>query len=426
MATVNFYQSINMSNPRIFYGYVTNATSSSITINDYMGQSGTYNGSFSYSGNNLAGGTVTGYQSVDNYSLSATVTGVSVNALTLKSYLDTGNALGLYQYALSGADQITGSSGSDTLLGFNGNDTINGGNGADNLYGGLGNDTYVVDNTSDVVTENVGAGTDTVNSTITYTLTANVEKLTLTGAVALKGTGNGLNNTLIGNAAANTLNGLAGADKMTGGLGNDTYYVDNIGDVVTETSALLTEIDTVYSAVSYALGANLENLILTGTAANGTGNALANSLTGDAAANRLDGGAGADNLSGSAGNDALIGDTGNDWLTGGLGSDIFVFNTALNATTNKDTITDFNHTNDTIHLYKTVMSALGSAGTLSANNFKLSTQALDSSDRITYNVNSGALSYDADGSGTTASIQIALIGVTTHPSNIDYTDFVIV
>ena len=235
MATVNFYQSINMSNPRIFYGYVTNATSSSITINDYMGQSGTYNGSFSYSGNNLAGGTVTGYQSVDNYSLSATVIGVSVNALTLKSYLDTGNALGLYQYALSGADQITGSYGSDTLLGFNGNDTINGGNGADNLYGGLGNDTYVVDNAGDVVTETSTLATeiDTVNSSITYTLTTNVEKLTLTGTAALNGTGNALNNTLTGNAAANTLNGGAGNDTILGLAGNDLLTGGNGTDKLT-------------------------------------------------------------------------------------------------------------------------------------------------------------------------------------------------
>ena len=241
---------------------------------------------------------------------------------------------------------------------------------------------------------------------------------------------------LVGGSGNDSLTGGAGADYLNGdGWENFTNIgsVGNVGNLPDTVTARArgatmgwTEIDTVYSAVTYTLGANVENLILTGTAANGTGNGLANILTGDAAANRLDGGAGADTLSGGAGNDILIGGTGNDWLTGGLGSDIFVFNTALNATTNKDTITDFNHTDDTIQLYKTVMSALGSPGTLSANNFKLSTQALDSSDRIIYNVNSGALSYDADGSGTAASIQIALIGVTTHPSNIDYTDFVIV
>ena len=298
------------------------------------------------------------------------------------------------------------------------------------MIGGYGSDIYYVANVGDVVIEtNVLAstgGTDLVYSYLAaYTLGANIENLVLIGTAA-NGTGNGLANNLTGDAAANRLDGGVGNDTLVGGTGNDTYIVDSLSDVVTERTTTSTEIDAVQAAVSWTLGANLENLILTGTAANGTGNALANSLTGDAAANRLDGGAGADNLSGGVGNDILIGGTGNDTLTGGLGSDIVVFKTALNATTNKDTITDFNHTDDTIQLYKMVMSALGSAGTLSANNFKLSTQALDSSDRIIYNVNSGALSYDADGSGATASIQIALIGVTTHPTNIDYTDFSIV
>jgi Ca2+-binding RTX toxin-like protein len=72
--------------------------------------------------------------------------------------------------------------------------------------------------------------------------------------------------------ANNTIDGLLGADTMTGDTGKDTYYVDNLGDVVVETSSLATEIDTVNSSVSYTLGANLENLSLTGTAViNGTG-----------------------------------------------------------------------------------------------------------------------------------------------------------
>ena len=98
--------------------------------------------------------------------------------------------------------------------------------GADTLRGGGGNDTYVVDNAGDVVTENAGEGTDLVQSSLTYTLGANVENLTLTGAAAINATGNTLDNILTGNTANNVLTGGAGNDTMRGGAGNDTYVVD--------------------------------------------------------------------------------------------------------------------------------------------------------------------------------------------------------
>ena len=209
---------------------------------------------------------------------------------------------GLHGAALG--DALVGGAGNDYIDGKSGNDLLDGGIGVDTLIGGTGNDTYTVDNTSDVVTENANEGVDTVKSSVSYTLKDNFENLILTGTASINGTGNSLNNQITGNAANNILNGGIGADKLIGGNGNDTYSVDNLGDVVTETSTVATQIDTVQSTINYTLGANVENLTLIGTAAiNGTGNALSNTLTGNSGNNILNGGIGADTLNGGAGID---------------------------------------------------------------------------------------------------------------------------
>ncbi|MDH6168921.1 Ca2+-binding RTX toxin-like protein [Variovorax boronicumulans] len=230
----------------------------------------------------------------------------------------TGNALD---------NVLTGNSGNNTLNGGAGNDTLIGGQGADTMIGGAGNDTYEVDSALDVVTELAAGGIDTVNTSVAVNLgtlgSGQVENASLTGIADLNLTGNALVNTLTGNNAANVLDGGAGADILTGGAGNDTYVVDVAGDVVTEQANEGT--DLVQSLISYTLGANVENLTLTGTAAiNGTGNELNNVLTGNAANNTLIGGAGNDTLNGAAGVDTM---------TGGAGSDFYYVDNAADVVT---------------------------------------------------------------------------------------------
>jgi Ca2+-binding RTX toxin-like protein len=121
----------------------------------------------------------------------------------------------------------------DTFITGAGNDTLNGGAGNDILTGGIGNDTYIVDTSNDLITELKSQGIDTVKTAISWTLGANLEKLTLTGTAAINGTGNTLNNTLTGNTKANILNGGGGADKLLGGAGNDTLNGGAGNDVLT-------------------------------------------------------------------------------------------------------------------------------------------------------------------------------------------------
>ena len=256
--------------------------------------------------------------------------------------------------------------------------------------------------------------------------------------------GEGGNDILVGNRGGDLLDGGTGADRMEGREGNDRYVVDNFGtsrarDTVVE--APDAGVDTVRSSVNYTLPANVENLVVIGSAAfgsgDGTGNELANAMTGDSRGNLLKGLAGKGTLKGGGGADTLQGGSGADKIYGGGGNDVlrgddaggsksadrFYFDTALSATNNRDKIEDFDPARDFIHLSKDVFAKAGAIGTLKADAFHTGAAADDAEDRIVYNEATGVLSYDADGTGPTAAVVFATVTPGLNLSNADFIVF---
>jgi Ca2+-binding RTX toxin-like protein len=190
------------------------------------------------------------------------------------------------------------------------------------------------------------------------------------GAIIENVLGGGGNDVILGNDAANYLVGHAGDDDLTGGIGND---------------------------------------ILAGNSGNDT-------LRGGPDSDTLHGGRGLDTIYGGKGDDLIIGGENNDFLVGGLGQDIF----RLGTLSSTDTIVDFSAIDDTIQLVNTVFTQLSALGDLNIDNFIRSSSAADQNDYVVYNDVSGALFYDADGSGANASVQIALLGINLDITNADF------
>jgi Ca2+-binding RTX toxin-like protein len=200
--------------------------------------------------------------------------------------------------------------GNDVVHAGPGNDRIDGGPGGDLMSGGDGDDTYVVDNADDLVLELVGFGTDTIESSIFFTLPDNVENLTLTGSDSLDGVGNSLDNVLTGNLGNNTLSGNAGDDILEGGAGADVLdggSGNNTGSYAHSPAAVSVDLTTGIGLFGDAQGDTLINII------NLIGSPGGDSLLGTGITNGIDGG---------LGNDLLRGRGGDDTLDGGLGLDV--------------------------------------------------------------------------------------------------------
>jgi Ca2+-binding RTX toxin-like protein len=301
--------------------------------------------------------------------------GVTVN-------LVTGTATGQGNDILRNVENVVGSSLADTITGNAGNNLIDGGGGVD---------TVRFDGVAAAVTVNLLTGTATGQGTDTL---RNIENVV----------GSSLADNITGNNGNNVLDGKGGADILAGLGGNDTYVVDNAADVVKEAAGA--DNDTVLASVSYKLGAGQSIETLETTSANAavislTGNELRQAIIGNGGANFINGGG------------------GNDTLTGGGGADTFGFNTALSATGNVDRITDFDPGSDKISLAKSIFSALGNTGVLSAAAFFQGPAAHDADDRIIYNSSTGALSYDSNGNAAGGSTVFATLApnLTLHAAS---------
>ena len=259
---------------------------------------------------------------------------------------------------LAKIENLIGGSGDDTLTGTVGANTLDGGAGDDRLFGGDGNDTASYAGSVGGVIASLfsgsasgGAGTDTLFSFENLVGGAGDDILdgdgganTLIGGLGNDTLGGGDDNDvlnggggadfLLGGGGNDRLDGGAGVDTMSGGLGDDTYLVNATSEFVNLSENLDEGTDTVRSSANAFLPANVENLVLTGTAnINGVGNFDGNSITGNSGNNVLNGLFGDDILFGGVGDDTLNGSIGIDVMNGGLGNDTFLVDNANELTT---------------------------------------------------------------------------------------------
>jgi Ca2+-binding RTX toxin-like protein len=328
--------------------------------------------------------TVTAAWTASGNTVNQGVVNITSHGLAVNLAAITSTAMGNLGYHVSNtgtATTLTGSALSDWLTGAAGNDTLVGGGGVDVLNGAEGSDLYIValagDHAAAEFSDSGVSGTDEVRFTSTVA-----------------------NSTL-------------------------TLYADDVGieKVVIGTGTSASAVATGTSALNVNGSAMTEDISL-------VGNAGANVLSSGSGDDSLQGGSGHDTLNGGAGFDQLRGGNGNDILTGGADIDWFIFDTAANASTNKDTLKDFSSGEDLLMFSRAIYGGLSTSalGALDIEAFWSGanvTTAHDVSDRFIYNTTSGALYYDADGAGGNSALQVAVMGLTTHPT-LACTDFFVV
>ncbi len=325
-----------------------------------------------------------------NYRDNPTALDITLQLSTLTSYqtVNHGSGIDLFRSveALAGsefADRLTGNDVGNILRGGGGNDTISGGSGTETSI-----DYADYRNASDSIS-------------VTWSKTANsASSAGAEGVDSLSyiegGRGSAFNDTFVSGGKYGFV--------FEGRGGSDTVSLAQVGAGVTINLALTTA-----QAQTVPTGANLAAQYTVKEIENLVGSAYGDQLSGSSATNTLNGG------------------LGNDVLTGGGSADYFVFNTAPNSSTNRDTITDFTSGSDKIQLENAIFTGLGSSAFIAGDaRFWVGTAAQDASDRIIYNATTGALLYDADGSGiSSAAVQIALLGTSTHPT-LAATDLVLI
>ena len=387
--------------------------------------------------------------------------------------IDNGGGVGGVINGTSGDDSLVGGAGNDTLNGFAGEDTIDGFRGADSMVGGEDPDTYFIDNPDDVVVEFQNGGIDTVNASVSYTLAAWVDNLTLTGD-ASQGIGNELDNVVIDNATAagasitgysgnDTLIGgngpnifrfdvspgtsSYGQDSVDGGGGNDVLFFENNASAVTvdfrngtvtgggsaPSSVTFVNIEqaqgTLFNDVMFAGAAGA---LLLGYGGNDTltGGAVHDFIRGDSGFDVISGAGGNDHLQGDEGNDSIDGGVGNDFLFGGEGMDSFFFTVAPGQVNADEIAADFLSVDDQIVLDGTVHANSGASGTFVAGDARFWSSstgvAHDSDDRVIYNTSNGLLWYDADGNGGGAAQLIAFWSVPSDAPPLTAADITII